>query len=84
MLGEYLGISEVDTIKQVEMKEKIKKSIPGEREKYSKPNYITGNIQLTALLKSAWILSRVLDLLSFRLQWKPSTSVGLKNLQGME
>ena len=37
----YLGILEVDTIKQVEMKEKnLKKNTPEERENYSKPNYI--------------------------------------------
>ena len=32
----YLGILEADTIKQVEMKEKIKKSISDERENFSK------------------------------------------------
>ena len=36
----YLGILEVGTIKQVEMKEKNEKNMPGEREKYSKLNYI--------------------------------------------
>ena len=37
----YLGILETDTIKQVEMKRKnLKKSISGERESYSKTNYI--------------------------------------------
>ena len=45
MLGEeenykYLGLLEADTIKQVEMKEKFKKSITWERENYSKPKYI--------------------------------------------
>ena len=42
----YLGILEADTIKQVEMKEKEKekKTIPGERDTYSKPrmNLIKG------------------------------------------
>ena len=38
----YLGIWKADTIKQVEMEEKIlKKSIAGEGETYSKPNYIS-------------------------------------------
>ena len=46
MLGEketykYLGMLEVDTIKQEEMKEKNEKNISRERESYSKPNYIT-------------------------------------------
>ena len=36
----YLGILEADTIKQGEMKEKIKKSISGESENYSRPNYM--------------------------------------------
>ena len=36
----YLGILEADTIKYVEMKEKIKKNISGEN--YSKPNKIAG------------------------------------------
>ena len=38
----YLGVLEVDTIKQVEMKKKkkSKNSIPGERENYAKPNYV--------------------------------------------
>ena len=35
-----IQILESDTIKQVEMKEKIKKSISVEQENYSKPNYI--------------------------------------------
>ena len=35
----YLGFLEADTIKQAEMKEKIK-SISKERENYSKPKYI--------------------------------------------
>ena len=36
-----LGILKTDTIKQVEMKEKLKKkSILGKGENYSKPNYI--------------------------------------------
>ena len=34
----YLGILEADTIKHAEIKEK--KNTPGERENYSKPNYI--------------------------------------------
>ena len=38
----YLEILEADTIKQVEMKEKTKKNISGERESYSKPSYIAG------------------------------------------
>ena len=38
----YWGILEADIIKQVEMKEKFKKTISGERENYSKPNYIVG------------------------------------------
>ena len=37
----YLGILEAETIKQVEIKENIfKKSISGDQESYSKPNYI--------------------------------------------
>ena len=41
----YLEILEADTIRQVEMKEKkLKKSISGERENYSKQNYITGTL----------------------------------------
>ena len=36
----YLGTLEADNIKQVEMKEKLKKSISGEQESYSKTNYI--------------------------------------------
>ena len=36
----YLEILSVDIIKLVEMKEKLKKSISGERENYSKANYI--------------------------------------------
>ena len=32
----YLGILEADTIKQVEMKEKIRKGAPGESENYSR------------------------------------------------
>ena len=36
----YMGILEVDTIKQVEMKEKkLKRNNSGERRNYSKPNY---------------------------------------------
>ena len=38
----YLGILEADTIKEVEMKEKIKKSFSGEQESYSKQNYTSG------------------------------------------
>ena len=40
----YLGILEADTIKQVEMKEKLRKSISGEPESYSKQNYIAGTL----------------------------------------
>ena len=45
MLGEketykYLKILEVEAIKQVEMKEKIKKSISREQGNYLKPNYV--------------------------------------------
>ena len=36
----YLGILEADTIIHAEMKEKIKKNTSGERENYSKPNYV--------------------------------------------
>ena len=36
----YLGILETDTIKQVEMKEKIRKFILGEPGHYSRQNYI--------------------------------------------
>ena len=36
----YLGILEADTIKQVEMKKKLRKSISGEIESYSRQNYI--------------------------------------------
>ena len=35
----YSGISEVDTIKQVKMKEKLKKNVSGEPESYSRLNY---------------------------------------------
>ena len=38
----YLGILEVDTIKQVEMNKKFKKYVSGKRENYPKPNYIAG------------------------------------------
>ena len=37
----YLGILEADTIKQEEMKEKLRKNISGEPESYSRQNYIT-------------------------------------------
>ena len=37
----YLGILEVDTIKQVEMKNKLRKNISGEPESYSRQNYLT-------------------------------------------
>ena len=40
----YLGILESDTIKQVEMGKNYKRSISGERESYSKSNYILGTI----------------------------------------
>ena len=36
----YLGILEADTIKQAEMKERMKKTISKERENFSKPSYI--------------------------------------------
>ena len=39
----YLEILEADTIKQMEMKKKLKKSVLGEQESYSKQNYIAGN-----------------------------------------
>ena len=39
----YLGILEADTIKQVEMKEKIK-NITGELESYSRQNYLAGTL----------------------------------------
>ena len=40
----YLGISEADTIKQQEMKEKIKKTISEEPENYSRLNSIAGTL----------------------------------------
>ena len=48
MLGEkesykYLGILEAETIKQIERKEQIRKSISGKRGNYSKLNYIAEN-----------------------------------------
>ena len=36
----YLEMLETEIIKQMEMRERIKKSISGERGNYSKPNYI--------------------------------------------
>ena len=36
----YLGVLAVDSIKQVEMREKLKKNISEDRKSYSKPNYI--------------------------------------------
>ena len=36
----YLGILEADTNKHTGMKKQIKKHTPGERENYSKTNYI--------------------------------------------
>ena len=36
----YFEILKVDTIKQVEMKEKLRKNISGEPESYLRPNYI--------------------------------------------
>ena len=36
----YLGILEADTIKQVEMKEKLRKNISGKLESYSRQNYV--------------------------------------------
>ena len=42
---EYLRILEANTIKQVEMKEKIKKMcISGKPENYSRQNYIPGTL----------------------------------------
>ena len=38
--NKYLGILEADTVKQVEMKEKLRKSISGEPESYSRQNYV--------------------------------------------
>ena len=38
----YLGVLEAETIKQVKMKEKIKKIISKEREYFSKPSSSTG------------------------------------------
>ena len=35
----YFDILEADTIKQVEMREKLKENISGELESYSRPNY---------------------------------------------
>ena len=44
-------------------------------------------IQLTALLRTAWILRRVLetwgDLPSLKLQWKPSANTDVKNSKGL-
>ena len=40
----YLGILEADTIKQVEMKERIKKSISEEPENYLRQNSIAGTL----------------------------------------
>ena len=39
----FLGILEADTIKQVEMKEKIKKNISGELENYSRQSFLAEN-----------------------------------------
>ena len=39
----YLGILEAATIKQVDMKEKLRNSILGEPESYSRQNYVTEN-----------------------------------------
>ena len=36
----YLDILEADTIKQVEMKEKLRKNISGEPENYLRQNYV--------------------------------------------
>ena len=41
-----MGILEADTIKQVEWKKKLKKSISGEQESYLKPNYIAGTLYI--------------------------------------
>ena len=38
----HLGILEADTVKQVEMKEKMKTSVSGEKKTYSKPNCFGG------------------------------------------
>ena len=44
--NKYLGILGADTIKHAEMKEKFfKKNISGERENYSKPNYMAESHQ---------------------------------------
>ena len=40
----YSGILDADTIKQVKMREKIKKSISRESESYSRQNYIAGTL----------------------------------------
>ncbi len=40
----YLGILEADTIKQLELKEKFKKSIPEELENYSRQNSMAGTL----------------------------------------
>ena len=39
--NKYLGISKADTIKQARMKEKIQKSISGERKNYTNSSHIT-------------------------------------------
>ena len=40
----YLRILEVNTIKQVEMKEKLRKSVSREPESFSRQNYIAGTL----------------------------------------
>ena len=40
----YLGILKVDTIKQMEMKEKLKRSISEEPENYSRQNSLAGTL----------------------------------------
>ena len=40
----YLGLLKVETIRQVVMKEKIKKNISKKRESYSKPSYMSGTL----------------------------------------
>ena len=40
----YLGVLEADTTKQVEMKEKLRKSISGELESSLRQNYVTGTL----------------------------------------
>ena len=53
-----LGISETDSIKQVEMKEKLRKSISRERESYSRPKYCRNFIK--KIITWAVLLVRIL------------------------